>query len=364
MSSRLTVLSIIVACSAASRVAADETHPALHWTRAESAAECVDPRTLAELVETYTGPVLVAPAAADVSIEGAIERSSPEEFRMRVSLTVKRGRPAGERVLQLRAADCRKLDGAIAFVIATTLDPDLGSGTLPPELSWLQPTETAPAEQLRGELASAPPSQPRAELQPLAAGDTRKQLPPPSVELPSRAQRQPFRAAWELGIAAAFGTTPLPSSSGGAVLTIGRTLTPWFSLAAQLRGNASLGGVELAPHASIEAEAFTGAVLACSFTGGVGSIGFQACLGPELGFTRAHGVGLSDSHTIYQTLVGGSARLELRFPIGEKLSIATSALFAVDRRTHTVYRDLGDLPEAFQSRVASIQGAVGLTRTF
>jgi hypothetical protein len=146
----------ITLCSAA-EAQSEQSSPALHWSRAAGAGECVDPRTLAHLVESYTGPVLVAPAQADVSIEGQIERAGADLFRVRISVTGRQGPPVGERVLELNAIECRKLDGAIALVIATTLDPDLGA-RLPAELSWLRPSETPAGEQLRAELAHAPPT--------------------------------------------------------------------------------------------------------------------------------------------------------------------------------------------------------------
>jgi hypothetical protein len=94
MRMRWFALMVGIAGSFEGRASAEPSRPGLHWSRADNAADCVDPRTLAELVESYTGPVLVAPSSADESIEGAIERTGSDEFRVRVSVTLARGKPA------------------------------------------------------------------------------------------------------------------------------------------------------------------------------------------------------------------------------------------------------------------------------
>jgi hypothetical protein len=364
MSSRWIVLWTIVAWLIGARAQAEQTNPALHWSRAETAADCVDPRTLAELVETYTGPVLVAPGAADFSIEGEIERSGPEEFRMRVSVTVTRGRPAGQRVLTMRAADCRKLDGAIAFVIATTLNPDLGVGNLPPELSWLQSSELPPGEELRHELAKTPPPEPRPSLQPSAAGTSPKVNPDTAAPVDAEVD-EPQSRAWELGVAFAAGKGRVPTANAGGLLTAARLFGSWFALTLQLRGNASLGGFDVAYDRAIGVETFDGALLACGRVGNARALGFQTCLGPNAGWFQAHGTGFTASHTVVQPLYGGMLKLELRYEIADKLAFTAGGLLDVGfRRPLVEYEVLEYRLLAFRSHLYSLQGAVGLTRSF
>jgi hypothetical protein len=365
MSVRWCVVLTGIACSIAGRVYAEPSRPGLHWSRAENAADCVDPRTLAELVESYTGPVLVAPGIADETIEGEIERTGTDSFRVRISVSIARGRPSGQRVLSLQAADCRKLDGTIALVIATTLNPDLGAAGLPAELSWLQPSETAPADELRAELASTSAAQPRAGLQPSAAGGAGALDAAPQTKEHSSAPPSGSADAWELGIAATLGTGVVPQANLGGMLTVARAFGPSFALATQLRGNGSLDGFEVVPGHSVGVASFGGAVLACAQAHVERGPGMQACLGPEVGFFRAHGEGFSAAHTVVQPVYGGLAKLELRYEIADKLSIIAAVFFSLGwRRPTVIYQDLQAQPLVFRTDLYSIQSALGLTRAF
>jgi hypothetical protein len=365
MSVRWFVVLAGMVCSIAGRVYAEPSHPGLHWSRAENAADCVDPRTLAELVESYTGPVLVEPANADETIEGEIERTGPDSFRVRISVSVARGRPGGQRVLSLKAADCRKLDGTIALVIATTLNPDLGAAGLPSELSWLQPSEIPPADELRAELASTTTAQPRSGLQPSAAVGASAVDTTPQSNQHAATSASGSADAWELGIAATLGTGVVPQTNLGGMLTVARGFGPAFALAAQLRGNGSLDGYEVVPGHSVGVATFGGAVLACADAHIERGPGMQACLGPEVGFFRAHGEGFSAAHTVVQPVYGGLAKLELRYEIADKLSIIAAVFFSLGWRRPTVtYQDVQAQPLVFRSDVYSIQSALGLTRAF
>jgi hypothetical protein len=366
MSVRWLVVLTGFACSIAGVVYAEPSRPGLHWSRAENAADCVDPRTLAELVESYTGPVLVAPANADETIEGAIERTGSDTFRVRISVSVARGRPSGQRVLSLQAADCRKLDGTISLVIATTLNPDLGAAALPAQLSWLQPSETPPADELRAELESTPASPARSGLQPSAAlSASAVDATPRSKEHSAAASPSGSAEAWELGIAATLGTGVVPQTNLGGMLTFARSFGPSFALAAQLRGNGSLDGYEVVPGHSVGVATFGGALLACTHAHIERGPGVQACLGPEVGFFRAHGEGFSAAHTVVRPVYGGLAKLELRYEIADKLSIIAAVFFSLGWRRPTVtYQDVQAQPLVFRSDVYSIQSALGLTRAF
>lgn len=340
---------------------AEETHPALHWSRAENAADCVDPRTLAELVETYTGPVLVPPASADASIESAIERTGPEEFKLRVGVTLTRGRPAGQRVLALPASDCRKLDGAIAFVIASTLDPDLGRGALPAELSWLG-SERPAAEELRAELAHAAPSDPQWKRQPTAA--QRAAGPVPIAAQPSADAEEPTPRSWELGYALAIGRGRVPTATAGGLLSVARTFGPWFAVTLHLRGNANLGGFDVEAGRSIGVNTFDSALLACGRFDGH-AFGFRGCLGPAVGFFSAHGSGFAEAHTVVQPLYGGQLKLEASFELAARLSLTAAGLFDAGFRRPTVnYVGLQGDTQVFRSELWGIQAALGLKHTF
>jgi hypothetical protein len=268
-------------------------------------------------------------------------------------------------VLSLRAADCRKLDATIALVIATTLNPDLGAGALPSELSWLKPSETASADQLREEVANAPPAEPRPILQPSAAEASAAAAPTAaqqSAEEPDPAPRSP---RWELGIAATAGTGVVPKANAGGLVTFGRMLGSWFGLTTQLRGNASVGGFDVMANRSVAVETFGGALLACGRAGNERALAAQACLGPEVGLFRARGTGFAAAHTILQPVYGGHLKLELRYAIADKLSITAAGLLGLGFRRPTVfYWVLEEQRLLFRSELYSIQGALGLTRSF
>jgi hypothetical protein len=355
----------LLGLSSATNARAEESHPALHWFRAENAAECVDPRTLSELVETYTGPVLVAPASADTSIEATIERESPEAFRLRVNVTVTRGRPAGQRVLSLPAADCRKLDGAIAFVIASTLDPDLGSGALPAELSWLH-SETPAAEQLREELAAAPAGPPRASTPPRPAASVAAATEEPraSVAEDTPAERS-LPGPWELGLAFVTGRGRVPAAAVGGLISVAHGFGSAFALTLHLRASAAAGGFDVEAGRSIGVETYDGALLACGRAGNVQAFRFQGCLGPGVGFFSAHGRGFDRAHTVFQPLYGAQLEIEASFAIADRLALTAAGLLDLGFRRPVVnYEILQEWHQAFRSEVYSLQAAIGLTRSF
>jgi hypothetical protein len=360
-SGKMHILSSLACVSLiAARAEAEPSRPALHWSRAANASECVDPRTLAELVETYTGPVLVGAAGADLSIEGQIERESESAFRVRISVTQARGRPTGDRVLQLSAADCRALDGAIALVIATTIDPGLGADALPAELAWLQNAETSPTDALRAELVLQPSAvEPAAS--PPASTPTPQPQPAPTRESPQPA----VESDWELGLAVSYGSGMANVPSMGGLLTVLRRLGPWFSLGTQLRGHAGLSEFEVDLERSITGQAFSGAIVGCAGSGLAAGFGALACLGPELGWFSAHGHGFHQPHTIYQPSYGAVTRLELRYALGDELSISAAGLLALDvTRNRVWYSDIGNLREAFASELFTLHAALGLTHEF
>lgn len=336
--------------------------PALHWSRAENAAECVDPRTLAELVETYTGPVLATPSSADASIEGTIERVGSETFRVHVSVTIMRGRPSGQRVLSLPAADCRKLDGAIAFVIASTLDPDLGAQSLPAELSWLQ-SETPAGEELREELASTPGEDPpRANPQPSAAAAERASEQ--AVEEPEAESSSPSHP-WEIGLAVVAGKGRVPITALGGLLSVARAFGQSFAVSLQLRGNAGIGSFDIEHDRSVGVSAFDGALLACGRLGDAHALGAQGCLGPVVGFLSAVGSGFDASHTVVQPLFAMHLKLETRYEIASGWLLTAAGLLDVGyRRPLVQYTDLDAWRLVFRSDVYALQGAFGLVSVF
>ncbi|MEY4514567.1 MAG: hypothetical protein RLZZ450_6689, partial [Pseudomonadota bacterium] len=144
-------LALLLPALLASSAAAESSvlrRPALHWTRADEALGCVDPRTLAEHVESLVGPVLVRASEADNTIEGRVEAVAPGKLRVRVRVIDVTGAKVGERTFEQATADCAELTPAIVFVIGMVIDPDVAAHGLPPALVALIAGGERPPEQV------------------------------------------------------------------------------------------------------------------------------------------------------------------------------------------------------------------------
>jgi hypothetical protein len=171
---------------------------ALHWVRATGAERCIDPKELAERVEALTGPAFVAPAQAEISLEGEIMPAG-RGFRARLVSTNAAGQQGGERILTSTSADCRRLDAALAFVIALTIDPGLSlSGEAAAFLAEFA-QELPPEQALLSELAGQPTPAPAAPR------DVLTEALAPASPSPARASAAPSRrpTRYALGVAAA-----------------------------------------------------------------------------------------------------------------------------------------------------------------
>jgi hypothetical protein len=180
---------------------------ALHWVRAKGAERCIDPKQLAERVEALTGPAFVSPAQAEISLEGVIAPLG-RGFRARLVSTGADGAQRGERVLTSAADDCRRLDAALAFVIALTIDPGLSLSGQAADFLAEFAQELAPEQALLAELAAQPAPRPA------PARDVLAEAPPPAPPSPPPSPAPSRRAArYVLGLAAA---------------TLGRSFPEWM----------------------------------------------------------------------------------------------------------------------------------------
>ncbi|HEX6240181.1 MAG TPA: hypothetical protein VFZ61_04790, partial [Polyangiales bacterium] len=154
------VVGLAWVCALPSRGAAQPpVRPALHWSRAPEAESCIGPHALALRVTALTGPVLVEPTTAELSIEGHILRLPDGQFEARLNATTRDGAQRGARSLK-QAGDCRQLDDALTLVIALMIDPDLALERLPASVIALG-AEGQPAERaLLDELDAAPAPSP------------------------------------------------------------------------------------------------------------------------------------------------------------------------------------------------------------
>jgi hypothetical protein len=319
--------------------------PALHWSRGSGAEGCIDPRTLAERVETYLGPALVAPSAADVSIEAHIERVGEASFLLRITVTEARGAPAGERVMPFDTGDCRSLDPAIAFLIAMTIDPDLDLQGMPPVgPDWLKPSETPAADALRDELAGAPARQ-GALAAPTSAMPTATQQPRATIAA-ATSQATPPSAAQprvsEFSAIAGLSAGENAGISAGISAAWVRRFGAWFAAGAQLRGFASLTAQHVTPARDVTTQNVALGLLGCAQLPRLSVVSAQVCVGPELGVLIVRGHGYQPDQTALLWRAGGVARLDLRAHLDDSWALTLSGMLSADPAAPTAYYESGD----------------------
>jgi hypothetical protein len=333
------------------RASAQARRPSLHWTRSARAATCIDPRALAARVETLTGPVLVRPSEAEYLIEGHVDLQGAR-FVVRVTVTGPDGVPRGERLLEQASSDCRKLDAAIAFVVALTIDPDLElEALLPPAVE-----SGAPEEALLAEIGAAPAAvqatSTRVAEQPREDGPP---IPPP-VAKPS--VNIELRAA----LLATFGE--LPSPGLGLVAAGQARLWRWFAVELQTRGSAPLRAFSVPRNRSLRAQSFGFALFACG-RHELSLLGLEGCLGFEPLLMRARGIGFDRPSIARLVTWGALARVGFEFAWRERWALRTGVQlrFAADDK-RLVYSDEFGTHSAFALRRVSTVLTVGIGRLF
>ncbi len=119
-----------------------QTTSALSWVRLPGAESCIAAPELSTRVEARLGrSAFVSPSAADLSIEGRIERKGGR-FHAVVTGTRRDGTAIGTR--ELEGADCRGMDDGLVLVLALMIDPDASLAPRPQT-----PKEAAPPEVVR-----------------------------------------------------------------------------------------------------------------------------------------------------------------------------------------------------------------------
>jgi hypothetical protein len=264
---------------------------ALHWVRAKGAERCIDPKALAERVETLTGPVFSTPAQAEISLEGEIAPAG-RGFRVRLVSTRADGVQRGERILSTNSPDCHQLDAAVAFVIALTIDPGLSLAGVPADVLGRFAQELPPEQVLLAELAA------QSSVAPGTGPDILEAAPAPAaVPVLEKEQQKAPRALrpprYTVGLAAATLGLSLPSWSFGVRGTFGFDHPRLLPLV--LSVSAFPGAASHAINAGLRAsfQQYDAALTVCP---GLRWNRWSAngCLGLALGYLRAQGSG-SDS---------------------------------------------------------------------
>jgi hypothetical protein len=266
----------------------NRVQPALHWSRSSDASGCIDPRALALRVTALTGDVLVEPTSATLSIEGHVMANGHGGFAVRITSSNAQGITRGERTLAEPSGDCRKLDAAIAFVIALIIDPDLALDQLPAELVALGAEGPKPEDVLLAELARTPP-------RPYAGSTT--VAPPVAADATKAPAPKQVAASWphyEASAGVVIGVRELPKATLGGQLRI--AYAPWRAVAleAELNGSWMMVDKPLGSVRSVSARAYGGALLACPRLLHKRWL-FDGCVGPELYAVKATGKGFTEN---------------------------------------------------------------------
>ncbi|HMJ10046.1 MAG TPA: hypothetical protein VK524_01510 [Polyangiaceae bacterium] len=195
--------------------ALDPVAPGLNWVRLPGAESCISAQALAAAVEERVGRVLfVAIAEAGLTVDGSVERGTPDGWHVILDVSDPAGRVLGRRVLHFAGDDCAVIDDSITLVIAVTLYPNTGliDAGIP-----LDPETASKLETLFGDEPS--------ELDPASLPPARPATRQPSAEdaRANRSAREGERvpnvgAPWRIGLDAAGvgGLGQLPVASLGA----------------------------------------------------------------------------------------------------------------------------------------------------
>lgn len=190
----------------------------LSWLRMPGADACIATQPLARSVEERLGrSVFVSASAADVSVEGRIEKKGAG-FKAVITLRDAKGALLGTRQLERKDGACEAMNAELALVIAVMIDPD---AAVRPRTEDAGAPEAAAVPNVT---ASAPPPPPPTE--------TAAPPPPPPSTPP---ERDRWRVGAAANIATSIGIAPHPTLGAGANWTL---LFPKVPLA--LRGAADV----------------------------------------------------------------------------------------------------------------------------
>ena len=148
----LTFVLLVVAVVASRRAAAADVTYSLGWTRMPGAESCIVGGTLARGAEALLGrSAWVAPSAADVQIEGYVEKSAAG-WHAHLVLVDAKGVVLGQRDVANEESACASLDQPLTLMLALILDPRLLIASEPGAAPSPPPPVATPVA-----LAPAPP---------------------------------------------------------------------------------------------------------------------------------------------------------------------------------------------------------------
>lgn len=321
---RLAALLVLIVSAAEARAqdgagAVPPRTSSLSWVRLPGAEGCIGTHALASAVETrLRRTVFVSASAADVSVEGRVERtSSPRGWRAVVAMSDAHGAALGERTLESAEPSCGALDEPLALVVAVMIDPDAALAPAPPAVPAPPPTAAPPA--------------PR-EPEPRVVVRTRRVV----VRERAPAARWRFDLLGRVAVAAGYMPGISPGLSGASVVEPPGFLPIELELA--LFPTATARSSDGAFEARLGL--LVAGALLCAPTLGGERLRAQGCAGLEAGVLQARGVGadvsLEDERAVVQ--LAARARAILRV-VGPFVVQASASLVVPLRRDRFVVRD-------------------------
>jgi hypothetical protein len=288
------IAAALAALLAAPPVRADDRPAAVAivWQRGPAATACAGADQLAGAVRGQLRRNRLAPTAgadADAVIRGRTERRPGGGWRAVIRVTRPGGELLGRRQLTEPGPDCRRLDRALAVVLAMIVDSAL---VAPPP----QPARDGERPRLRDRSAGPAPS---------------------------------WRFA--IGIAVQGELGRLPGSPLGGAL-VGRIEPPavWpveLSVDGWRRATADAGG------GRAELDYRSASAQLCPLSWRPGAVGLEGCAGGQLGLIRARGAGFVDNRDRRELVVDGRADLRFELRPGRRwfARIALSGWLALSR---------------------------------
>lgn len=197
------LLAVIAVMFTALGSRADESRTSsLSWLRMPGADSCVATQSLARAVEERLGrPVFVSASAADVSVEGRIEKRPGGGFRAVITIRDAKGALLGTRQLERRDGTCESMNAELALVIAVMIDPDAAMRPRPEDAG----TATADA---------APVPVAPVDAAPVATTVKIEEKPPVTAVEPAEADR--WRVSAAANVATSVGLAPHATLGAGA----------------------------------------------------------------------------------------------------------------------------------------------------
>ena len=165
-------------------------------------------------------------------------------------------------------------------------------------------------------------------------------------------------------MAALFSANELPHLAWGAAI-FGTYRVRWFGFTLQARAASAREALRVDDVRSARTQVFGAAALACPRIIALWRIRLDGCLGPELSFLRAHGIGFSTPKDALLTQYTGLFGLTANLPLLGDLALDLRAFGHLNfNRVGLNYTLLGETREVFTTPRLAFWATTGLSYAF